>query len=69
VAAQPGNVSPVVIETDTQIRAQNLSWVTKVIGDIGAEAGEAIPELTELGFHTNPMVRYLAAESLRKIGS
>ena len=41
---------------------------TYQLGDIGAEAGMAIPALTELGFHTNPMVRYLAAESLRKIG-
>jgi hypothetical protein len=49
-------------------RSRAVCWVTKVIGEIGVEAGLAIPALTELGFHTDPTVRYLAAESLRKIG-
>ncbi|HKQ78613.1 MAG TPA: HEAT repeat domain-containing protein, partial [Blastocatellia bacterium] len=59
---------PTLIEALKEADTFALCWITKAIGEIGVEARMAITALTELGFHTNPMVRYLAAESLSKIG-
>src|SRR5262245_20690030 len=59
---------PTLIEALKDADTFAIRWITKVIGEIGVEATTAIPALTELGFHTDPTVRYLAAESLRKIG-
>ncbi len=66
-----GRIGPasgsILIEAVKDADSFTLCWVTKALGEIGAEAEAAIPSLIKLRFHSNPTVSYLAAEALRKI--